>query len=622
MNRIGTYQNNTTSGVNNYTAALSIAGLIALTLFAFYPCLDNEFTNWDDQEYILNNKMIKGFSIENIKQIFTSFFIGNYHPLAILSTSIDYSLGGLNPKIYHLTNVVLHLLNTLLAFRFILLLTTNQAVSFITALLWAIHPMHVESVAWVSERKDVLYTLFFFAASISYQNFIKSGKYSYYLFTIFLFLLSLLSKGQAVVLTPVLFLIDYVQRRNWSKKVLVEKIPFVLLSVVFGIVAIYAQDKSINMVEMGTYKSVFYGCSNFLIYTYKAFLPINLSAFYPYLLNSDGSVPLTVYLAPIACILVFILIYNLAKSDRIITFGVLFFMLTIFPVLQFIPVGRTMISERYTYVPYLGILLIVGHGFTGIRESKTAVLQKFKPYLNYILAAGILLLLISTRKRCEVWKDSVSLWSDVLQKYPDCRIALQSRGFAYMYININYQAALADFNKQVALDSTDAEALYNKGTALTAKEDYHTAIADYKKVLLLDSTYTLAYVNLGMVYIDKLSLFNEGIKISLRGLKLYPEHSLLNQNCGSGYYKLRRYPEAISYYSRALRSSPDIGLIWYLRSMCYATGEIANYKQAYQDAIKARQLGESVEENYLLKLQEAIKLYSADTNGKNSASNA
>jgi tetratricopeptide (TPR) repeat protein len=565
--------------------------------------------------------MITNFSLENIRKIFSSFFIGNYHPLAILSTSIDYALGGLDPKVYHLTNVALHLLNTILVFRFVFLLTANSVSGFLTALVWAIHPMHVESVAWISERKDVLYTFFFFLSLISYLHYTKTGISKYYFSAILLFICSILSKGQAVVLSPILFLIDYLLQRNWNKRVLFEKLPFFILSVLFGIIAIYAQDKSINMIGSSIYKSFFYGCHSFLIYSYKAVIPVNLSAFYPYSLNADGSIPLSVYLAPLACFLIFILIYKYGKTNRMFLFGSLFFIVSIFPVLQFLPVGRTMISERYSYVPYLGIFIIAGDTIQKIKQSGSKWALKLNPYINYAVAGIVLMLVISTRQRCKVWKDSVSLWTDVLAKHPDCRNALQSRGFAFMYININYPAALADFNKQVGLDSTDAEAFFNRGVAFTANTNYYKAIADYKKVLRLDTTFLKAYENLGMVYIDNLKMYTEGISVSLTGLKVFPYDPGLNQNCGAGHYKTGQYAAAIHYYTKALRASPDKGRIWLLRALCYSTGDIANYKQALKDALKAKELGELVEESYFLKLKEAIRMYSFNSILKNSVFN-
>ena len=202
---------------------LWLAGVLVLTYIAFFPSIKNGFTNWDDNVYVAENSLITKLSGDHVKQIFNTAnsVSNNYHPLAILSLALDYKISGYNPKTYHITNLLFHLLNTALVFWFIFLLSGKKVhAATITALFFGIHPMHVESVAWISERKDVLYVFFFMAGLIAYYKYISiSGKNKVflYVFVLLLFLLSVLSKAMAVVFPMVLLLIDYYKGRKFDK---------------------------------------------------------------------------------------------------------------------------------------------------------------------------------------------------------------------------------------------------------------------------------------------------------------------------------------------------------------------------------------------------------------------
>jgi len=227
---------------NPIISHLGLAFILIATLISLYPNLNNEFVNWDDIIYVMNNDLIRSFSFDNFWKIFSSFYMGNYHPLPLLSFAFDYSIFEMDPFGYHLHNLILHLVNVGLVYFFAWHILNKQTIpSLVIALLFGIHPMHVESVAWISERKDLLYTTWYLLGLIAYVFYIKTSQRKYILWTLIAFLLSLLSKAQAVTFPLILLLLDYFYSRKFTRLVILEKAPFFALALVFGLIAIYAQ---------------------------------------------------------------------------------------------------------------------------------------------------------------------------------------------------------------------------------------------------------------------------------------------------------------------------------------------------------------------------------------------
>lgn len=298
--------------------------------------------------------------------------MGNYHPFTILTFAIEYYFFGLNETGYHTVNLLLHLMNAILVFRAVLLLGNKGGVALIAALFFGIHPLHVESVAWVSELKDLLYTFFFLASYIFYLKYIKGGHKKYYIMALFLFLASLLSKAMAVSLPVVFILTDYFKGRKINKSTLVDKIPFFFLAIAFGIVAILAQ-KSFGATDVDKFpflQRILFACYGFISYLLKLLFPLNLSAYYPYPVNSGENIPIKyyIYLIVFAGLMAGVIFSLRFKKD--ISFGIGFFAITIFLVLQLFPVGETFMADRYSYVPSIGIFYLAGEGlyYYGIKS--------------------------------------------------------------------------------------------------------------------------------------------------------------------------------------------------------------------------------------------------------------
>ena len=248
---------NSFAGFNSYYI---LGGILLLTFLLFYNTLTNNFVNLDDSGYVKDNPDIKDLSARNIAAIFSSFYNANYHPLTTLSYAIEYNLFALNAKPYHVVNLLIHLLNVFMVFRLVKKISNKPEVALLVALFFAVHPMHVESVAWISERKDLLYSFFFISGLSTYYDYIHTAtnKSKLYIYTILLFLCSLLSKSAAITFPLMLLVFDYYFQRGWKKKVLVEKIPFFVLSLVFGAITIISEKSAgaINADLMPDYRLV------------------------------------------------------------------------------------------------------------------------------------------------------------------------------------------------------------------------------------------------------------------------------------------------------------------------------------------------------------------------------
>ncbi len=255
-------------------------GILFIALLSYLPALNNGFV-WDDDDYIKNNLLIRSI---NLKEIFSTNLMGNYHPLTVLVYAIQYKFFEVSEKGYHAFNLFLHLLNVLLVFFAVFRLSNKSIVALVAALLFALHPMHVESVAWASELKDLLYTFFFLASYIFYMKYLDDGKNKYYVFALFLFLLSLLSKAMAASLPLLLVLTDYFKGQKFNAKTLLQKVPFFLLSLIFGFVAVHAQ-KSSGAVDTATFdmgQRIIFASYGFITYLVKLALPLQLCSYYGY----------------------------------------------------------------------------------------------------------------------------------------------------------------------------------------------------------------------------------------------------------------------------------------------------------------------------------------------------
>jgi len=333
---------------------LGMSAILLITFLVYLPALHNNLLNWDDNAYITDNLLIRTI---NLKDIFSRFVMGNYHPLTILVLAVEYKLFGLDAVGYHAVNISLHLINTMLVCYTVLLLSDKIIIALVAALLFGVHPLHVESVAWAAELKDLLYTLFFLASYIFYLKYIKIRQTKFLFIALLLFLLSLLSKAMAASLPAVLLLTDYFKGRKINVKVILEKVPFLLLAGILGIVAVFAQKGAIQDIDIFTFpQRMVFACYGFVSYLFKTVLPVNLSAYYPYPIKSGSNIPVFFYSYLLLFIIFSFIVFHSLKHTKKLFFGIAFFAITVFLVLQLLPVGNAIMADRYSYIPTIGIL--------------------------------------------------------------------------------------------------------------------------------------------------------------------------------------------------------------------------------------------------------------------------
>jgi protein O-mannosyl-transferase len=498
----------------NHFREYLFAGAIALfTLLLYIHSLKNGFVDWDDPDYLRDNMAVHQLGWEQLKTIFSSFYSGNYHPLTTLSYAIEYSVSGYHSAtLYHFNNLWLHLVNVMLVFWLIRLISQNRLIAGIVAFLFGIHPMHVESVAWISERKDVLYGAFFLAGLISWcyytreqggkqdqENGIALQKRKYYLLSLFFFFLSLLSKSAAVVFPVVLLLIDFILKRSFTSKRLAEKAPFFALALLFGALAILSQGSAINRgmdLDLSPVNRFFIVNWAILRYMVMLFFPAGLSAYHPYPVLAPGAQTLIIYFSVLFnLIFAGIAVYSL-KYSRKWLFGLIFFLVNIVLVLQILPVGGAFIAERYTYISYIGLFYIIGCIIAGIVEK-----SKPSTPLRIVLIAFFLIypafLSIIAHQRIKVWKDSLTLFDDVVTKYPENYLAYYLRASARQ--NRDVDGAISDYTRSIAMKPDNPKAYNNRGNIYSAGGKYQEALGDYNAALKFDSTLTEAINNRGAI---------------------------------------------------------------------------------------------------------------------------
>ena len=614
---------------------MALLCILFATFLCYLPALQSEFIpTWDDAIYVLNNSQVKEFSIENLKLILSTPTAANYHPLTMLTFFFNYQLSGTNPFTYHLFNVLFHLFNVAMAFWIAWYLSKHKLwVAITTAFLFALHPMHVESVAWISERKDVLYAFFLFGALLNYLFYLQNKRaQKYYYYALALFVAALLSKAMAVVLPVLMLLIDFFRNRlykngRWNKKAIIEKIPFFAVALIFGLVAYGVQQKSgavHGLQEFDFTQRIVIGAYGFWTYLVEFFVPTRMAAFHPYQ-NWIHQLPILYVSLPfLAIVFLGATAYSL-KYSKVFFFSIFFYLISVALVLQVISVGGAVIADRYTYLAYFGLAFLLGHLLHFLFKQK-GVLQ----YTTYI-AAGLyaLFMMYTTWQTCKKWENDGTLWTNVIEQYPRAWQAYTNRADFYtkqknyplaiadynqvteinlgssdafnnrgnIYFNQgNNELAIQDYNRAIRIDSKDFKALGNRGAIYYRLKEYDKALQDLDKALLLNSDYRDGYLNRGVIHsvvgnhAQAKADYDELIRLSPNHPLAYYWRGLAHQNMGN-------HLLAIEDFDQALRIKPQNAAIYFNRSQSHK--QLENKTQALQDAQQAKKLGHPVEEAYI-----------------------
>jgi protein O-mannosyl-transferase len=591
--------------------------LIAASFLAYYPTLTFEFVHWDDLVYVMGNDMITSVNWINLKKIFSTYFQGNYHPLILISFLYDYHFFKYAASGYHLHNLVLHIVNAVLVYSFFFhLLKKNSNVAVTVALLFALHPMHVESVAWVSERKDVLYTAWYFLSLLSYLFFLQKGRSFYYFLALLFFLFSCLSKAQAVTLPLVLLLIDYMILQKFEWKTIVQKIPFFLLSLIFGIIAVFAQRASsyINPLDIPVFQSLFYAPYSLWVYLMKFLAPVFQTAIYDYPVTLQGTIPWYLYFSPVIFPVLLFAVWKTWKNYKYVTFGILFFLATIFPVLQFLPVGSAVVAERYSYIPYIGLSAIIAIAFW---ENRSKLKLKNKNILDASAIFILILMIFLTWNRTYAWQNSIALWTDVMKKNPSCMKAYTNRAFLYDE-NKDFDKALKDLSDGIKVDTNDSKKLnfyLSRAYIYQKTGKYDSAAMDFSSALEKHPENVKPYFDRGILYVDHLAKYDSGIRDFKKFLQYFPTDFNGTINLGVAYYKNNSLDSSKKYLLKSVELNPASGDAHKLLTNVFYQSK--DYPAAYRHGMLAKQYGAGIDSSMLV----FLKQKSAHNEGARQVSN-
>jgi tetratricopeptide (TPR) repeat protein len=586
--------------MNNFNRTNLIIGIsiAVVTFLTFLPSLQNGFINWDDTEYVYENPFIRFLDAHLLKSAFTGFYAGNWHPLTWLSHAFDYAIWGLNPFGHHLTNNILHVLVTLIVvFLVMRLLEVRRKISqnsgpskpFLhdrtiriagaaTGLLFGLHPIHVESVAWIAERKDLLCAAFFLLAICTYIKYVSrittsvslkttSGLFDKeYIYTFGLFTFSLLSKPMAVTLPFVLLLLDwYPFRRIRSIKTFwaaaIEKLPFFILSLVSSMLTILAQKTGgaiRTLPEIPVVTRLMVAAKSLIAYLGKILLPVNLVPFYPYpknvsLLSLEFSIPLIIAIAiTIACMIV-------RQNHKLWISAWGYYVITLIPVLGIIQVGEQSMADRYTYLPSLGPIFLVGLSTAEVYKKLLEPNRWRRTWRIsglFIIMIVLLSMSYATVRQLGVWKDSVVFWNYVIDKEPSqLSFAHNNLGTVYQAKGL-YDMAIEQYQAALKIRTDQADIYYNLGIAYQSKGLNDMAIEQYEAALRLKPDYIEAYYNIGVICQSQ-GQYGLAIEQYQAALRLKPDFAEAYNNLGNAYQSKGLNDTAIEQYQIALKLRPD-----------------------------------------------------------------
>lgn len=497
---------------------------ILLVVFAsFSPALNSGFVGGgDDDKYVVGNLLIRDLSWPGIKNIFSSIHYGGlYKPLTVLTFAIEYHFFKLDPYIYHLTNVILHLLNVLLVFWLILLVSRKAWVAFIVALFFGIHPLHVESVAWVSERKDVLYSLFFLSGIIAYIYSLKEKSRRYHYLAFCLFILSLLAKPMGLTFPFILLLCDYILYNKIGGDNLKKKAVFFIVSAIFLVLNLnFASRYAIRPSSFVFFDNIFIASYALAFYLSKIMLPIKLCVLYPYPQKIGNLLPFIFLVSPLIVLILAGAVIISKRYTRKIIFGSFFFLFCLFPALQLIPTGNAIVADRYAYLSSIGIFYILAEFILWLYQRKL----RNAPIIKALSVTGLVMVIAAlsflTWNRCKVWRSADTWFDDVLRSYPAQvreKISFykekieQDHGSPEAYNNLavfcaglgNHEIAIFLSQKSIEINPNSPEAYNNLAAAYGFTENFDKAIEFSKKAIALEPRFASAYNNLSAAYYYK-----------------------------------------------------------------------------------------------------------------------
>lgn len=602
--------------------------LILLGLFvvaSFRPVLNNQFINFDDNKFIYNNKLIQNERIEYSSILKEQLFTPNYKPLVYFIWSVEYKLFQNKSEGYHLVSLLIHILNSFLVFLIISLLIQKffqlknaSFIAFISTIVFALHPLKVESVAWAVELKDMLFAFCFFSSLLSYLYFLKDKRSVFYILSILSFSFGILSKSMIISLPIVLLFVDYLYGRSLKEKFVLEKWPFFIilcfglylygiraqyiipLLCIFFISAYYLKNdfelkfkyKKTVFISIAGFAVIFitglwladYSGLNTVIIRSKADFALSdqpvvnfiiiasyriyiwlVKLIYPFSLALvyrvpdflDGKqLPFYSMIFPVSLISFVLFLINYFRKNRYIIFLIVYFSITILPAIISSPAGTNFLPDRYTYISSLSYCLIFVLFFNQVK--------KYSFYLYAVLGFYVIYLGVRTNLYSKEWKDSISIWTAALESNETWQ-AYFNRSQAYFAIK-DYEKSYSDINRAIELDSTSSDSYFNRGLTLIPLKNYNNAIKDFDISLKLapDNSKAISYKAMCYFYLGN---YLQAVNLCDQVLKKEPQNTKTYLTRAIAKEKLMDFDGAILDFTALINLEPGNGENYYRRGI-------------------------------------------------------
>ena len=543
--------------------------LVLVTLAVYFQVGKFDFTNYDTAEYVYENAYVKdGLTAESIRWAFSAIHRSNWHPVTWLSHMLDVQLFGLNPGAHHWTSVGFHLANTLLLFMVLRLMTGNIWRSGFVAALFAIHPLHVQSVAWVAERKDLLSTFFGLLAIWGHIRYVQLPTIGRFMAVLLFFILSLMSKPMMVTLPFVLLLLDYwpLERFRFGfnpevnhhspqfafkAALILEKIPLLVVSAVSCTITVYAQQKGGALgssVDYSFYVRMANALVSYVSYIGQMVWPGNLAVFYPHpgVLPGWRIIVAGILLTGITCLAI-----KFVKSKPWLMVGWLWFLGTLVPVIGLVQVGTQAMADRYTYVPLIGLFIIIAWGVPDLLKRFTY--QK----VGLAVIAGLVTITLSIVSwgQVKTWQSSVTLFERALAVTKNNYVAHNNLGH-YRLQEGRLTEAINHFSMAVEINPKFELAYLNLGVTLSRQGKIDEAIRSYTCALKVKPDFVVAYNNLGNA-LYRQGKYQKAITNYLQAMQIDPNYAEAYNGMGAALIRLGEIEKAVVFFKKALQINPN-----------------------------------------------------------------
>ncbi len=530
----------------------AISCILLFTCLIYLQSLHGLFLDYDDTDNVVNNPLVRQLSPAHVWQMLSAANLYMYTPLTIISYAFDYALYGPDPFFFKLTNLLIHLANVALLYIVAFRLFHSRFQAIFVALLFAIHPVNVDSVSWISARSNLLSATFFMLSMILYLYYLDRKKIIFILLVTLSFFLSLMAKPAGIMLPFILFLVDYLKKRNFSMAMVLEKLPLFILSAAFGLATLHFRSDTGNpgtMMDFNAADRLFMGCYAILGYLFHTLVPWHLSPVYAYPQKTGNLLPVLFYLAPLVVALLLLLVLKMKMMTREVVFAFLFFLVNLV-VTQAALLEDGFMANRYGYLPLIGIFFILGFGldYCRIVQARLKIAGFFTMALMLVAFSAL------TWQRSQVWKGNLSLFDEVVKNAPGSAFGYNNRGIARYTAN-DMEGALADYNQAIILNPGYSGAYYNRGLVSYNLKEVSLAEQDYSRAIQLNPDFASCYMARGILEMDA----------------------------------TRNDSMALSDYNAALRINPGMAQAYFNRGILYL--RMSAFQSACEDFQQVRRLG-------------------------------